>query len=124
MNALTTEVFGAVPPEPSFIIPAIVNMQVVQELERVLGGKERIVWMVESALRPEQQIMQYLQSTQSSGFFTAIAASGAEPVIRQIERTLQAGRHVVLLCGKGEQADLVTHVPTGSDRFLCRLVLG
>ncbi|MBE6420391.1 MAG: hypothetical protein E7031_09710 [Akkermansiaceae bacterium] len=112
MNALTTEVFGAVPPEPSFIIPAIVNMQVVQELERVLGGKERVVWMVESALRPEQQIMQYLQSTQSSGFFTAIAASGAEPVIRQIERTLQAGRHVVLLCGKGEQADLVTHVPT------------
>lgn len=117
MNAPITEIFGQVPAEPSFIVPAVVDLTVVQELERALGGKERIVWMAESALRPDDAILQYLQASQSAGFFTAISASGAEPIIQQIERTLKEKRHVVLLSGKGDAADPVSRLPIEFLKF-------
>lgn len=117
MNALSTEIFGNVPVKPSFIIPARVDMAVLQELERVLGGRDRVAWMVESSLRPAAEIMQYLQATQSAGFFTAIAASGVEPVVQQINRMLESGRHVVLLCGSDGTGETVADVPASFLRF-------
>ncbi len=117
MNAPITEIFGNVPTDPSFIVPSVVDLQVVQELERALGGKEHIIWMAESSQRPDAECMQYLQDTQAVGFLTAISASGPDPVIQQIERSLRDGRHVVLLTGKGSGEKLGAQLLTEFLKF-------
>lgn len=117
MNSLTTEIFGNVPARPSLVLPARVDMAVVRELERVLGGREHVAWMVESSLRPAAELMQYLQESRSTGFFTAIASSGVEPVVQQIHRMLESGRHVVFLCSGAEQAGSVADVPVSFLRY-------
>lgn len=117
MNALTTEIFGKVPAQPSFIVPARVDLAVMRELEQVLGGRDRVAWMVENSLRPAPELMQYLQETRSAGFFTALSASGAEPVVQQVRRMLDAGRHVIFLCASTGAADTVSDVPLSFLRF-------
>lgn len=117
MNTPSIEIFGKVPAQPSLILPAKVDLAVLCELERVLGGRDRVIWMVESSLRPAAELMQYLQETRAAGFFTAIASSGPEPVIQQIQRSLESGRHVVLLCGAEHSDAAVTDVPASFLRF-------
>lgn len=107
MNTPTIEIAGNVPAHPSFILPSGVNLAVVKELERILGGKERVVWMVENALPPAPELMQYLQQNHCAGFFTAMAQSGSEPVVQRIGQILQTGCHVVFLCGSSA-ADAAT----------------
>ncbi len=117
MNAFTTEIFGKVPAQPSFIVPARVDLAVMRELEQALGGRDRVAWMVENSLRPAAEIMQYLQETRAAGFFTALSTSGAEPVVQQVRRMLDAGRHVVFLSASTGAADTVSEVPLSFLRF-------
>ena len=117
MNALSTEIFGKVPTRPSFIIPSRVDVEVVRELEQALGGRDRVAWMVENSLRPGTELMQYMQETRSTGFFTALASSGPEPVVQQVRRMLDSGRHVVFLCGNVASAGAVSDVPWSFLRF-------
>lgn len=104
MNTPTIEIAGNVPARPSFILPSGAALAVVKELERILGGKERVVWMVENALPPAPEVMQYLQQNHCAGFFTAMAQSGSEPVVQRIGQILQTGCHVVFLCGSATDA--------------------
>ena len=108
MNTPTIEIAGNVPTRPSFIFPSGADLAVVKELERILGGRERVVWMVESALRPAPELMQYLQENRCSGFLTALEQSGSEPVVQRISRMLQSGCHVVFLSTAAMPAPLLS----------------
>lgn len=117
MNKPSIEVFGKVPAQPSLILPAKVDLTVVYELERVLGGSDRIMWMVENSIRPQEQVMRHLQDTRAAGFFTALDKTGAEPIVQQIQRCLESGRHVVLLAGSGRGDSGLADVPIAFLRF-------
>ncbi len=118
MNTPTIEIAGNVPARPSFILPSRADLAVVKELERILGGRERVVWMVERALPPPRELMQYLQQNRCAGFFTAIAQSGSEPIVQRIGQIVQSGCHVVFLCGPAtDAADGLDAVPASALSF-------
>ncbi len=104
MNSPVIEILGQVPTEPTLMVLPGADVTVVRELDRVLGGRSRVVWMVENTLRPAPEVMRHLQETGSAGFFTALEQSGAEPVVKQVQHVLGTGRHVVFLTGVIEPA--------------------
>lgn len=61
--------------------------------------------------------MRHLQDTRAAGFFTALDKTGAEPIVQQIQRCLESGRHVVLLAGSGRGDSGLADVPIAFLRF-------
>lgn len=107
MNSPIIEILGQVPAEPTLMVLPGADVTVVQELDRALGGRSRVVWMVENTLRPSTEVMRHLQESGSAGFFTALEQSGAEPVVGRVQQALEAGRHVVFLTGAVEPKSAV-----------------
>ena len=71
-----TEGTGNIPEQPVLVLPNRVNLTIMQELEKALGGAGRVSWLVQNELLPEPGIMEYLQKNRASGaiFSTAAAA--------------------------------------------------
>lgn len=109
--AIEIEGTGNIPGAPAFILPNRVDKEVVCALEKALGGRERVAWMVENSLRPSADVMEYLAKTRAAGFMCAINRTSREALSDQIHDHLKT-RHVVLLCGKpGQQAGTLADVP-------------
>ena len=104
MNSPVIEILGQVPSEPTLMVLPGADVAVVREVDRVLGGRSRVVWMVENTLRPSTEVMRHLQESAGSGFFTALEQSGAEPVVARVKQVLDTGRHVVFLTSVSEPA--------------------
>lgn len=112
MENLTTEGISHIPASPTLIIPNRLNLPTLRALEEALGGWSRVIWMVETTLRPDAEVMMYLSQTRAAGFLYAIDRTSREDLVKMVRDRLAMGRHVVLLCGRpGQQAATLADVP-------------
>lgn len=86
------------------VMPNRVDLVTMLELEKALGGKTRIAWMVESSLMPGESVMNHLRQSQSAGFVCAINQQGREFILNKARQQMDMGRHVVMLPGRPLQA--------------------
>lgn len=86
------------------VLPNRVDLRIMQELEKTLGGPGRIAWMVENTLMPGEAIMNRLRETRSPGFVCSINQQGRDAIISKARQQLELGRHVVMLPGRPLQA--------------------
>ena len=94
------------------VLPNRVDLSTMRELERALGGNDRVAWMVESSLMPGEMIMNHLRQSRSAGFMCSVNQQGRDFVISRVRQILESGRHVVLLPGRPAQAPAsLTDVP-------------
>ncbi len=94
------------------ILPNRVNLPAMQELEKALGGKERVAWLVESTLMPGEAIMQHLRENRSHGLVCAVNQQSRDHILTQTRKHLEIGRHVVMLPGRPLQAPAsLTDIP-------------
>lgn len=112
MSDIRTEGQGNVPEHPMLVLPNRVDMTVLTELEKALGGPGRVAWMVEESLLPASDIMQHLRQTRAAGLLCSADRQGREAVAERVRGMLAQGRHVVLLTGQPAQSPAaVTDVP-------------
>ncbi len=112
MENLTIEGSKHIPAAPTLVIPNRMNLPALRALEDALGGRDRVVWMVETTLRPDADVMMYLSQTRAAGFLFAIDRSSREDLVKPVRDRLAMGRHVVLLCGRpGQQPGNIADVP-------------
>ena len=93
-----------IPAHPILVVPNRVDLTTMQELEKALGGKPRVAWMVESSLMPGEAIMNHLRQNHSAGFVCAINQQGREQIVAKARQQMEMGRNVVLLPGRPQQA--------------------
>lgn len=86
--------------EPVLVIPNRVDEVVVSKLEEVLGGIQRIVWLVQDELRPTVEVLRKAGRKGSRGLTFSPRRHMAEELHEQIRMNLESNRHVVLLPGK------------------------
>ena len=100
------------PAQPMLVLPNRVDLPTMLELEKALGGKSRIAWMVESTLMPGEAVMNHLRQSQSAGFVCAINQQGRDFVLSKVRQQLEMGRHVVVLPGRPLQSPAsLTDIP-------------
>ena len=90
--------------QPMLVIPNRLDLPAMRELEKALGGKERVAWMLENSIMPGEAIMNYLNSSRPQGFACSITQQGRDIIISKARQHLEMGRHVVLLPGRPLQA--------------------
>ena len=86
------------PVQASLFLPNRVDASVLRELESLLGGAEKVVYMVEEELLPEEQVMRRLAEERVVRF--RFRTSRSRDLREQLMVHLLAGRHVVFLPGK------------------------
>ena len=100
------------PAQPMLVVPNRVDLTTMLELEKALGGKNRVAWMVEASVAPGEAIMNHLRQTQPAGFSCSINQQGRDYVLSRVRQYLETGRHVVLLPGRPLQSPAsLTDVP-------------
>ena len=104
MSEIRLEGIDGVPAQPLLVVPNRVDLPAMLELEKALGGKSRIAWMVESSLMPGEAVMNHLRQSQSAGFVCALNQQGRDFVLSKARQQLELGRHVVVLPGRPLQA--------------------
>ncbi len=102
MSDPTIEGKGNLPARPTLAYPNRVDLRVVQEMERAMGG--RVAWLVERSCMPGSDIMDYLRTQRAAGILTDMANMSREVLADRIHDKLTAGYHVVLLSGRPTQA--------------------
>lgn len=112
MSDIRTEGLGNVPEHPITVLPNRVDLAVVTELEKALGGPRRVAWLVEESQRPAADIMQYLQQTRAAGILCSAEKQSREMTAERIRTMLANGRHVVVLSGNPAQVPgHISHLP-------------
>lgn len=103
MNEIVTEGAGNIPEQPVLVLPNRVNLAIMQELEKQLGGPDRVAWLVEQSLQPEPNIMQHLQQTRAAGCIFSVRQQKQSDVVTRLRPFAEQGRHLVLLPGRPAQ---------------------
>lgn len=99
MSEMRTEGQGNVPQQPVLVLPNRLNLNTLQELEKALGGADRVAWLVEDSLRPAAEVMNYLSQARAAGILCSVDRQSREIIAEQVHDKLAQGRHVVLLPG-------------------------
>lgn len=111
MQELTIEGAGNIPGSHVLVLPNRVDKVALLALEKALGGRDCVSWMVEASLRPDAGIMGYLAETRAAGFMCSMGRTSREALADQVHDHLKT-RHVVLLCGRpGQQPGSLCDVP-------------
>lgn len=104
MSEIRIDGADGIPAQPMLVVPNRLDITAMKELEKALGGKGRVAWMVEDSLRPGEAVMNYLASTQSAGFTCSLNQQGRDYIASRTRQYLEKGRHVILLTGRPIQA--------------------
>lgn len=104
MSEIRIDGADGIPAQPMLVVPNRLDITAMQELEKALGGKARIAWMLEDSLRPGEAVMNHLASTQPTGFSCSLHQQGRDYIVSRVRQYLEKGRHVVLLTGRPIQA--------------------
>lgn len=104
MSEIRIDGADGIPAQPMLVVPNRLDITAMKELEKALGGKGRVAWMVEDSLRPGEAVMNYLASTQSAGFTCSLNQQGRDHIASRTRQYLEKGRHVILLTGRPIQA--------------------
>ena len=109
MPSIRTEGRENVPARPAFFIPnRIPGLEVLQELENLLGGPQRVAWLVEETHLPTGEVMDYLRRSRAAGIMGSLARQSGIMLAEQVHDMLGSGRHVVLLTGPRDTDDGAT----------------
>ncbi len=115
--SVTIEGQGNLPAHPTLIYPNRVDLRTMEELEKALGGK--IAWLVERSCMPGEAVMARLREQRAAGIMADTSRQSREQLAEQVMGYVQAGFHVVLLCGRPTQAKgTLTDVPARLLDFL------
>lgn len=104
MSEIRIDGADSIPTHPMLVMPNRVDLPTMLELEKALGGRARVAWMVENSVMPGEAIMHHIQQTQPAGFVCSINKQGRETIISKVRHYLETGRYVVLLPGRPLQA--------------------
>ncbi len=111
MSNPTIEGTANLPAHPTLAYPNRVDLRIVQELERAMGG--RIAWLVERSCMPGSEVMAYLHRPGTAGILADINNMSRELLADRIHDKLKAGFHVVLLSGQPTRAKgTLSNIPT------------
>ena len=102
-TSATIEGSGRVPGRPVLVIPNRVDMAVLTLLEEMLGGAEKIIWLVEGSMRPAADIAAHMEKKRASGMLFHMNAAQRERLYVRLHAELGSGRYVVLLPGRPTQ---------------------
>ncbi len=102
MSDSQPEGMSNLPARPTLAYPNRVDLRIVQELDKVLGG--RVAWLVERSCMPGADIMEYLRTQSAAGILADMGNMSRELMADRIHDKLRAGFHVVLLTGQPSQA--------------------
>ncbi len=109
MPPIRTEGKEHVPARPAFLVPnRIPNLEVLQELESMLGGAQRVAWLVEETCMPTGEVMEYLRQSRAAGIMGSMARQSGIMLAEQLHDMMGSGRHVVLLTGPRDSEDGAT----------------
>lgn len=86
------------PTQPSFYIPNRIDNLTVHELESMLGGKERVAYMVEDVLAPESGLKGFLSRRKVLSF--NFRKCDVRQLREELLALLRQGRDVVFIPGK------------------------
>lgn len=86
------------PAQASFYLPNRIDEASLRELENVLGGPSKTVYLVESKLLPGEKVMKRLPKERVVSFHFRTTRS--KELREQLMEHLQAGRNIVFLPGK------------------------
>ena len=103
MNEIVTEGTGNIPEQSVLVLPNRVNLTIMQELEKALGGAGRVSWLVQHELPPEPAIMEHLQKTRASGVMFSTGHQTQEQVVERLRSFAAERRYIVLLPGRPAQ---------------------
>ena len=103
MNEIVTEGTGNIPEQPVLVLPNRVNLTIMQELEKALGGAGRVSWLVQNELLPEPGIMEYLQKNRASGAIFSPKRQTQAQVVERLRGFAAERRYIVLLPGRPAQ---------------------
>lgn len=103
MNEIVTEGSGNIPEQSVLVLPNRVNLTIMQELEKALGGAGRVAWLVQNELPPEPGIMEYLQKTRASGVMFSVRRQTQAQVVERLRGFAAERRYIVLLPGRPAQ---------------------
>ena len=93
------------PAQPAFfVLNRMPCIELLRELERQLGGAERVAWLVVDACMPGSEIMEALRAGHAKGIFGSLQRHSGIMLAEQIHDTLGRGCSVVLLPGPREHA--------------------
>lgn len=104
MSEVRIDGVDSVPAQPMLVVPNRVDLATMHELDKALGGKGHVAWMVESTLMPNEAVMGYLREHQCAGFVCALNQQGRDFVLSKVRKHIEMGRHVVILPGRPLQA--------------------
>ena len=118
MAAIRIEGREHLPARPAFIVPnRMPSLELLQELESMLGGPSRVAWLVVEGHLPGADIMDYLRRSRAAGIMGSLARQSgimlAEQIHDVMDKNRDSRRHVVLLAGPREDGDgaTLTDVP-------------
>lgn len=94
-----------IPQRPVLLLPNRLDLKALRALEEDLGGREKVAWLVDRAMVPDQELMQYLVSVQAGGIFRELEREDTENLRALVRVEQELGHHVVLLPGHPPQAE-------------------
>lgn len=106
------QVYGKenIPAQASLFLPNRVDEQVVKELEKALGGEEKVVYLVEEELEPRKEILNGIRAERIVRF--RFRTSRSRDLREKLMVHFQAGKHFVYLPGRPSQVQgCLTDVP-------------
>ncbi len=104
MSEIRIDGADSIPAQPILVVPNRVDLPTMLELEKALGGKAHVAWLVESSLMPGEAVMNHLRQSQSAGFVCALHQQNRDFIVAKVRHHLEMGRHVVMLPGRPLQA--------------------
>ena len=83
---------------PSFYLPNRVDAEVLQEMEKMLGGEGNVAYMVEEVLCPEKSVMRFLKKRHVLSF--NVRKANGKLLREQLLDLLQQGMDVIFVPGR------------------------
>ncbi len=84
--------------QPSFYLPNRVDLPVLTEMEKLLGGADEVAWMVEEKLLPPPDVQKFLSRRRVLSF--NFRQSNSKALREQLLQLMQEGRDVVFVPGR------------------------
>ncbi len=92
------------PESPALFIVNRADLAVAQELEKLLGAA-KIAWLVVRGLLPDADVMSHFSAQKAQGLLVDLDRMSPQVIADRIHDHLNGGRHVVLVTGRGAQAN-------------------
>lgn len=112
MSTICIDGQDSLPAQTILVVPNRLDLAAAQELEKLLGGTNRVAWLADATQMPGEEMMNHLRSNRAAGIVLRPEQKTQEILVPLIQDMQNRGRHVILLPGPALQAPAsLTDVP-------------